>query len=175
MRCEYMFCTCVYTIPVVVHCVKTYCTCVALAGYINVYGAKLSLRSELWYLFLYPKYPTSCFNIYDTTICIYYVRYLRVYNHMLIYLYIITGCIIGHCCRDAALCSSWKPIMLSYHSTYDIMLLDYIRPGYNLIVQGAVSDLSNTGCRRYSQRGISLTSLAANSKKSINNNKGKLS
>ena len=47
MRCEYMFCTCVYTIPVVVHCVKTYCTCVALAGYINVYGAKLSLRSEL--------------------------------------------------------------------------------------------------------------------------------
>ena len=37
----------VYTIPVVVHCVKTYCTFVALAGYMNVYGAKLSLRSEL--------------------------------------------------------------------------------------------------------------------------------
>ena len=85
--------------------------------------------------FSIPSTPQTLF-IYDTTICIYYVRYLRGYNHMLICLYIIIGCIIGHCRGDGALCSSWKPIILSYHSTYDIMLLDYIHPGYNLIIQG---------------------------------------
>ena len=63
--------------------------------------------------------------------------------------------------------SSWKPIMISYHSTYDIMLLDYIRPGYNLIIQGVVSDLSNKS-PILAERNFSH--FFSKSKRSINNN-----